>query len=54
MKMEVSATTVAFSQLMKATVLAESSSFIHFHHDLSALSMSTDISHVGVALFPSF
>ena len=41
-------------QLMKATVLAEISSFIHFHHDLSAPAMSTDMSQVGVTLFPSF
>ena len=41
-------------QLMKTTVLAESSSFINLHHDLSAPAMSTDISQVGVALFPSF
>ena len=39
---------------MKATVLAESSSFINFHRNLSAPAMSTDISQVGVALFPSF
>ena len=37
-------------QLMKVTVLAESYSFINFHHDLSAPVMSTDISQVGVAL----
>ena len=41
-------------QLMKATVLAESLEYIHFHHDLSATVMSTDMSQVGVALFPSF
>ena len=41
-------------QLMKATVLAESSSFFHFHRELSASAMSTDMSQVGVALFPSF
>ena len=41
-------------QLMKATVLAESSEYIHFHCDLSAPAMSTDMSQVGVALFPSF
>ena len=41
-------------QLMKATVLAENSSFIHFHRDLSALAMSTYVSQVGVTLFPSF
>ena len=41
-------------QLMKVTVLAESYSFINFHHDLSAPVMSTDMSQVGVALFPSF
>ena len=39
---------------MKATVLAESSSFIHFHRDLSAPAMTTDMSQIGVALFPSF
>ena len=35
-------------------VLAESSEYIHFHRDLSAPSMSTDMSQVGVTLFPSF
>ena len=40
-------------QLMKATVLTESSEYIHFHHDLSAPTMSTDMSQVGVALFLS-
>ena len=40
-------------QLMKATVLAESSVFIFFHRDLSAPAMSTDMSQVGIALFPS-
>ena len=46
----------AFSkiQLMKATVLAENSDYILFHRDLSAPVMSTDMSQVGVALFPSF
>jgi hypothetical protein len=39
---------------MKATVLAESSYYIHFLHDLAAPAMSTDMSQVGVALFPSF
>ena len=34
---------------MKVTVLAESSSFIHFHCDLSAPAMSTDMSQVGVS-----
>jgi hypothetical protein len=32
----------------------ESSSFIHFNCDLSTLGMSTAMSQVGVALFPSF
>ena len=41
-------------KLMKATVLAESSEYIHFHRDLSAAAMSIDRSQVGVALFPSF
>ena len=42
-------------QLMKATVLAESSCyFFNFHQTLSAPAMSTDVSQVGVALFPSF
>ena len=39
---------------MKPTVLAESSHFIDFHRALSARAMSTDVSHVGVDLFPSF
>ena len=39
---------------MKATMLAESSYFIYFHWALSAPAMSTDVSQVGVALFPSF
>ena len=39
---------------MKATVQAESSSLIHFHRDLSAPVMSTDMGQVGVALSPSF
>ena len=41
-------------QLIKVSVLAESSSYSHFHRDLSALAISTDMSQVGVALFPSF
>ena len=47
----------AFSQplqLMKATVLAESPYLINFHHNLSAPEMNTDMSQVGVVLFPSF
>ena len=40
---------------MKATVLAERSiSYCIFHQVLSAMLMSTDVSQVGVALFPSF
>ena len=52
-EMELSANTVAFFshrgslQLMKAYI-------IDFHHDLSAPAMSTDMSQVGVALFPLF
>jgi hypothetical protein len=38
---------------MKATVLAESSYFINFHQALSTPAMFTDVSQVGVALFPS-
>ena len=38
-------------QLMKATVLAETSYFINFHRGLSAPRMSTDVSYEGVALF---
>ena len=38
-------------KLMKARVLAESSVFILFHHDLSAPAISTDMSQVGVILF---
>jgi hypothetical protein len=38
---------------LSATVLVESSEYIHFHRDLSAPAMSTDSSQVGVALFPS-
>ena len=41
-------------EVVKATVLAESSSSINFYRDLSAPVMSTDMSQVGVALFPSF
>ena len=41
-------------ELMKVTVLVESSHFIYFYRDLSALAMSTYISQAGVALFPSF
>ena len=41
-------------QPMKATVLAESSEYIHLHRDLYAPAMSKDMSQVGVALFPSF
>ena len=41
-------------QLMKATVLAESSIFYFFHWVLSTLAMSTDVSQVGVTLFLSF
>ena len=40
-------------QLMKATVLAESSCFTNFHRVLS-IPASLDMSQVGVALFPSF
>ena len=61
MEQELSANTALSSavdclhlQLMKATVLAESSYSIHFHRDLSAPAMSTDVSQVGVALLPSF
>ena len=43
-----------FLQLMKATFLAESSFISSFHSALSAPVMSTDVSQVGVALFPSF
>ena len=43
-----------FVQLMKASVLAESSDFIYFYRALSAPVMSSDLSQVGVALFPSF
>ena len=39
---------------VKDTVLVESSYFINFYRDLSAPAMSTDMSQVGVALFPSF
>ena len=39
-------------QLMKA--MAESSEYIHFHRDLSAAAMSTDMSQVGIAILPSF
>jgi hypothetical protein len=42
-------------QLMKATVLAESSVYIlSFHRISSAPAISTEMSQVGVALFPSF
>ena len=41
-------------QLMEATMLAESSDNILFHRDLSAPAMSTGMSQVGVAHFPSF
>ena len=41
-------------QLKKATVLAESSEYIHVHRDLSAPAISTDMRQLGVALFPSF
>ena len=34
--------------------LADNSLYIHFHHDLSTPAMSTDMSQVVVALFPSF
>ena len=48
--------TGAFNQywLSSTTVMAESSSFTHFHCDLSGLAMSKDTSQVGVALLPSF
>ena len=61
--MELSASTVAFIscrgrglslQLMKATVLAETASFIRFHRDLSAPAMPTQMNQVGITLFPSF
>ena len=35
-------------------VLDESSLYFIFHRALSATVMSTDVSQVGVALFPSF
>ena len=37
------------SQLMKATVLAEASYFIHFHRALSPPVMSTDVSQVSLS-----
>ena len=40
-------------QLIKVTVLAESSGFIRLHCGLSALAMSTDMSQVGGTLLPS-
>ena len=33
---------------------SQSSEYIHFHRDLSVPVMSTDMSQVGVALFPLF
>ena len=42
------------SLLLKVTVLTESSEYIHFHRDLSAPEISTDMSQVGVALFPLY
>ena len=39
---------------MKVTVLAESSYLNNFHQAHSTPAMSTDVSQVGVALFPSF
>jgi hypothetical protein len=45
-----------YLQPMKATVLAESSSYFFFFllWAISATTMSTDVSRVGVALFSSF
>jgi hypothetical protein len=43
-----------FCALVCATVLAESSYSIYFHQALLVPAMSTDVSQVGVALFPSF
>ena len=40
--------------LWLSSAVEVNSSFIHFHGDLSAPAMSTDMSQVGVALFPSF
>jgi len=40
-------------QLMKATVLAESSYFVNFHRDLSAPAMTTDMSQVSVFFLSS-
>ena len=40
--------------LLEQTDHDESYDYIHFHHDLFAPAMSTDMSHVGVTLFPSF
>ena len=40
--------------LTKATVLAEISEYIHFHRDLSAPAMYTDMSQIDVTLFPLF
>ena len=42
-----------FLQLMKATVLVDCSYF-NFLPALSVPAMSTDVSQVGVTLFPSF
>ena len=39
---------------LSSVIEAESSEYIHFHRDLSAPAMSTDMSKVGVALFLSF
>ena len=53
---ELSANTVAFISLEVDCHSAGSKlrKYIHFHRDLSAPVMSTDMSQVGVTLFPSF
>ena len=54
MSVDIAGTSSPHLQLMKATVMAESSYLINFHRALSAPEMSTDVSQVGVAVFPSF
>jgi hypothetical protein len=50
----ISCGTPVLLQLMKTTVLAEIFIYFIFHRVLSTPGICTDVSQVGVALFPSF
>ena len=45
---------ISYRSRLSTSTADESSSYIHFHCDLSAPAMSTDLSQVDIALFPYF